>query len=64
MLYAARTWNGKLGTGIIDWRALVDACEAQGTEAYVSEREYYGYEGGNNDPIRCAEDDYNFLRSL
>ncbi len=64
MLYAARTWNGKLGTGIIDWRTLVDACEAQGTEAYVSEREYYGYEGGNNDPIRCAEDDYNFLRSL
>ncbi len=64
MLYDCRTWNDKLGNGIIDWRALVDACEAQGTIAYINEREYYGYEGGNDDPAQCSKDDYNFLRSL
>lgn len=64
MLYECRTWNCRLGEGIIDWRALVDACEAQGTEAYICEREYYSYEGGNDDAALCAKHDYDYLRSL
>lgn len=64
LLYECRTWNCRLGEGIIDWKALVAACEEQGTQAYISEREYYGYEGGKNDPAVCAKDDYEFLRKL
>lgn len=64
MLYECRTWNCRLGQGIIDWKALIAACEAQGTQAYISEREYYGYEGGNHDAALCAKHDYEFLRSL
>lgn len=64
MLYNARTWNGKLGEGIIDWPALRDACEVQGTIAYVNEREWYGYPGGNDDPYIGAKDDCKYLRSL
>lgn len=64
LLYDARTWNGRLGAGIIDWHALKDACEAQGTAAYISEREWYGYEGGHDSAVVCAKHDYDFLRSL
>lgn len=64
MLYECRTWNCRLGEGIIDWRALKEACEAQGTEGYISEREYYGYEGGNHDAVLCAKHDYDYLRNL
>lgn len=64
ILYNCRTWNARLGEGIIDWKALTAACEAQGTVAYINEREYYGYEGGQDDPAICAKQDYDFLRSL
>lgn len=64
LLYECRTWNCRLGEGIIDWKALIDACEAQGTEAYICEREYYSYEGGNDDAALCAKHDYDYLRSL
>lgn len=64
ILYNAREWNSRLGTGIIDWKELVKACEAQGTEAYISEREYYSYPGGNGDAYTCAKQDYEYLRSL
>ena len=64
ILYHSRDWNCRLGEGIIDWKALKDACEAQGTVAYVSEREYYSYEGGGGDAVTCAEHDYEFLRAL
>lgn len=64
LLYDARSWNGKLGEGIINWKALVEACEAQGTEAYISEREWYSYKGAKDDPVVCAKQDYEFLRSL
>ena len=40
-LYETRSWNGALGAGIIDWPSLVAAADAQGCEAYISEREYY-----------------------
>lgn len=64
MLYNCRTWNCRLGEGIIDWKALYEACEAQGTEAYICEREYYSYEGGKDDAAVCAKHDYDYLRSL
>lgn len=64
MLYERRDWNCRLGEGIIDWKALAQACEAQGTEGYISEREYYSYDGGNGDAATCAKHDYDFLRSL
>ncbi|MBT1166367.1 sugar phosphate isomerase/epimerase family protein [Bifidobacterium simiarum] len=64
LLYNARTWNGKLGEGIIDWQELIQACEDQGAVAYVAEREYYGYEGGQDSAAVCAKDDYEYLRSV
>lgn len=64
ILYNCRTWNCRLGEGIIDWKALVAACEAQGTEAYICEREYYSYEGGQDSAAVCAKHDYDYLRSL
>lgn len=64
ILYAGRNWNCRLGNGIIDWKALSEALEAQGIVAYIDEREYYDYEGGNDDPYTCAKQDYEFLRAL
>lgn len=63
-LYESRNWNKKLGAGIIDWPALVAAADAQGCEAYVSEREYYHYEGSDGTAKCCAKLDYEYLRSL
>lgn len=63
-LYETRNWNKGLGTGIIDWKALVEAADAQGCEAYISEREYYHYEGADGTAKCCAKLDYDFLRSL
>lgn len=63
-LYESRSWNGALGKGIIDWRALTSAADAQGCEAYVSEREYYHYEGSDGTNACCVQLDYDFLRSL
>ncbi len=64
IMYGMRDWNCRLGEGIIDWKALKEACEAQGTEGYINEREYYDYPGGNGDPYLCARQDYEFLRAL
>lgn len=64
LLYESRDWNARLGQGIIDWPALVEACNAQGTEAFVCEREYYSYPGGNGDAGTCAKHDFEYLRSL
>ena len=63
ILYWSRHWNGRLGTGIIDWKALSDALEAQGIDAYICEREYYSYEGGG-DAYTCAKQDYEYLKEL
>ncbi len=63
-LYETRNWNKALGKGIIDWKALVEAADAQGCEAYISEREYYHYEGSDGTPACCVKLDYDFLRSL
>ncbi len=63
IMYWSRHWNGPLGKGIIDWKALSDALEAQGVEAYICEREYFSYEGGGNSYI-CAKQDYEYLKNL
>ena len=65
MMYESRAWNVALGEGLIDWEDLRDAAEAQGVEAYISEREYYHI--GNNkdgDPTVAAVMDYKFMRKL
>ncbi|MDL2288565.1 sugar phosphate isomerase/epimerase [Oscillospiraceae bacterium OttesenSCG-928-F05] len=56
----ASQWNGKLGEGIVDWKAVVDAAEAQGCVGYISEREY-DYLG---DMLGCIKEDYAFMASL
>ena len=63
-LYETRSWNKGLGQGIIDWKRLVKAADAQGCEAYISEREYYHFAGSDGTAISAAEFDYRFLRSL
>ena len=63
IMYWSRHWNGRLGDGIIDWKALSDALEVQGVEAYICEREYYSYEGGRTAYI-CAQQDYEYLKQL
>lgn len=63
-LYESRNWNGALGTGIIDWKLLAKAADAQGCEAYISEREYYHIPGSDGTNASCAKLDYDFLRSL
>ncbi|HCM5830593.1 sugar phosphate isomerase/epimerase family protein [Klebsiella pneumoniae] len=64
IMYQSRKWNCRLGRGIIDWHGLKNACEAQGIQGYISEREYCGYDGGFDDPVMCAAHDYEFLREL
>ena len=63
-LYETRSWNKGLGQGIIDWKRLADLANAQGCEAFISEREYYHFDGSDGTAISAAEFDYKFLRSL
>ncbi len=63
IMYWGRHWNARLGNGIIDWKALTDALEAQGIEAYISEREYFSYEGGG-DAYTAAKQDFEYLDKL
>lgn len=63
-LYESRNWNKALGQGIIDWKALVDAADAQGCEAYINEREYYHYDGSDGTNACCVKLDYDYLRSI
>ena len=60
----SRNWNKALGKGVIDWKELVAAAEAQGCEAYISEREYYHYPESDGTAKGCAKLDYEYLRSL
>ena len=65
MMYNSRKWNVALAEGLVDWKAIRDAAEVQGVEAYISEREYY-HIGDNKkgDPTTAAVLDYQFLRKL
>jgi sugar phosphate isomerase/epimerase len=61
----SRRWNVKMGTGIIDFPAIVKAAEAQGCEGYISERECYFIDGvPEGDPVKCSKLDYEYMRSL
>ena len=53
-------WNVALGKGVIDWHAVIDAAKAQGTEAFIIEREN-DYAGNI---FTCIEDDCLFLAKL
>lgn len=65
LLDESRRWNVRLGNGIIDWKNLIEACEEQGTAAYINERENFDIEGVyHSNVLQCAEADYEFLRSL
>lgn len=63
-MYESRNWNCELGGGIIDWKTLVAAAEAQGCEGYISEREYYHTKlVPDGDPFKCAVADCEAMRS-
>lgn len=65
ILNDSRKWNVELGKGIVDFRAIIAAAEAQGCEAYVNEREYYQLSAvPDGDPVKCAALDYQYLRGL
>ena len=65
LLDESRRWNVALGTGIVNFPAIVAAAEEQGCEAYISEREsYFLSEVPDGDPVKCAALDYRYLRAL
>lgn len=65
MMYEARNFNCELGQGIIDWKALTSAADAQGIPVYyVNEREYYHCYGADGDKVLCAKKDCEFIHSL
>jgi len=65
ILNNSRKWNVEMGEGIVDFPAIIKAAEAQGCEAYVNEREYYHLKSvPDSDPVKCADLDYKFLRTL
>ena len=53
-------WNGPAGKGIVNWTAVRDAAFAQGTEAFIVEREAV-YAG---DIFSSVQDDGEYLKSL
>jgi len=63
-LYETRSWNKGLGQGLIDWKKLVEVADAQGCDAYISEREYYHFDGSDGTALSAAQCDYDYLRSL
>lgn len=63
-LYETRSWNKGLGQGLMDWKKLVEVADAQGCDAYISEREYYHFDGSDGTALSAAECDYKYLRSL
>ena len=55
-----KEWDVASGKGSIDWAAVRDAALAQGTDAFVVEREH-DYAGNI---YTCIEEDCDFLKSL
>jgi sugar phosphate isomerase/epimerase len=65
MMYEARNFNVELGHGLIDWKSLVSAADAQKIDVYwVSEREYYHCYDANGDETLCARYDCEFIHNL
>ena len=52
--------NVPMGTGIVDWKAVKAAADAQGAEAYIVEREW-DYLG---DIFQCVKEDVDFLKTV
>ncbi len=52
--------NGPTGKGIIDWKSLRKTADAQGTKAYIVEREY-DYQG---DIYQCLKEDLDYLKTV
>lgn len=53
--------NVATGRGIIDWKAVKAAADAQGCSAYIVEREYSYNEP--KDRIQCLREDYAYLKN-
>jgi sugar phosphate isomerase/epimerase len=52
--------NVPTGTGIVDWKAVKAAADAQGCRAYIVEREH-----SYNDPqdrVQCLREDFEYLK--
>ncbi len=65
MMYESRNWNCALGEGLVDWAAVRDAAEAQGVEAYISEREYYHINGNPEATAAgAAKLDFEYMRKV
>ena len=63
ILCNSRSWNAELGKGLIDWKDVIAAADAQGCQAYISEREFFGFYGHEGDPFEFAKRDYAVMRS-
>ncbi|MBR2263973.1 MAG: sugar phosphate isomerase/epimerase [Firmicutes bacterium] len=58
--HAGQVANGPTGQGIFDWSELKKTADAQGTKAYIVEREY-DYQG---DIWKCIAEDLAYLRTI
>ncbi|MGI6039135.1 MAG: TIM barrel protein [Clostridiales bacterium] len=61
MLEERNKINVAMGTGIVDWKAVKAAADAQGCIAYIVEREH-----SYNDPkdrIQCLREDFEYLKN-
>lgn len=52
--------NVPTGQGIVDWKAIHAAAQAQGCQAFIVEREY-SYDG--KDRVDCLKEDINWLKA-
>lgn len=57
---AGKVANGPTGKGIINWKSLTEVANAQGTQAYIVEREY-DYQG---DIYQCIKEDVDYLKTI
>ncbi len=60
MQHAGDVANGPTGQGIFNWSELKKTADAQGTQAYIVEREY-DYQG---DIWKCIAEDLAYLRTI
>ena len=60
MMHKGDIANGPTGQGIFDWKLLKQTADAQGTKAYIVEREY-DYQG---DIWKCIAEDLAYLRTI
>ena len=52
--------NSPTGKGIVDWKAVKAAADAQGAKAYIVEREWDYLD----DIFQCVKEDYEYLRTV